>query len=181
MIRLQPDQGYLLYQLCKTLASQTTDTRPCSPFPYGLKILVSPLTTSHSSLALSLIFQCGLDGKSALPVHHQCCVPDKQSNQVCHTRCQGFCPETPIEYFFRSTCQKMTTGRLETCLSCKGCSSREHGLGSQHPHEGSQPSDTPVPGNPAPSSGPCRHQACTQYTYILTNTTLILIKSKYIF
>lgn len=137
MIRLQPDQGYLLYQLCKTLASQTTDTRPCSPFQYGLKILVSPLTTSHSSLDLSLIFQCGLDGKSALLVHHQCCVPDKQSNQVCHTRCQGFCPETPIEYLLRSTCQKMTTGRLETCLSCKGCSSREHGLDSQHPHEGS--------------------------------------------
>jgi hypothetical protein len=41
---------------------------------------------------------------------------------------------------------------------CTLCSFRGLGFGSQHPHDSSQPSKTPVPGNLVPSSGFCWHQ-----------------------
>ena len=47
------------------------------------------------------------------------------------------------------------------------------GFGSQHPHGGSQPSLSPVPGNPILSSDLLGYQAYVQYTYIHTGKTLI--------
>ena len=40
-----------------------------------------------------------------------------------------------------------------------GCSSRGPDVHSYRPPEGSQPAVTPVPGNPMPSPGLCRHEA----------------------
>lgn len=52
----------------------------------------------------------------------------------------------------------------------------ENPLGSQHTHHGSQPSGTPVPEEPMPSSDLQRHQAGVQYTFIYVSKALIPIK-----
>lgn len=66
----------------------------------------------------------------------------------------SFCPFSLYE---------ITSIRLESSSSAKStCSSSCSGLcGCQHPHGGSQPPVTPVPGDLTPSSGRLGHQACT--------------------
>jgi hypothetical protein len=53
---------------------------------------------------------------------------------------------------------------------------RGPGFNFQDPHHGSQPSVTPVPGDPMSSSGLCGYQAYTEYTYIHADNAFIHIK-----
>lgn len=58
------------------------------------------------------------------------------------------------------------------------CSSIGPGFDSQHSHGSSQPSITPIPGNPMTCSGLYRHQTSKQYIDIHAGQTLTHIKFK---
>ena len=65
--------------------------------------------------------------------------------------------------FYVDSLKNVCLMRLERWLSCSSRWPRFH---SQHPHNGSQPSVTPVPGNLTPSSDLFGHQKHTLYTDI---------------
>ena len=61
-----------------------------------------------------------------------------------------------------------------TCAT--GCSGRAPGCGSQHTYSDSQPSVTPILGDPTPSSDHHRHQERVLCTYTHTSKALMHVK-----
>ena len=78
-----------------------------------------------------------------------------------------------LQYKRALTTQKKTDKRDDSVVGSSDCSSREPKFDPQHPHGSSQQSVTLVPEDPMPSSGFSRHQACTWYTNIHVDKTLI--------